>query len=164
MGWHAAAAPPNMLNRARSILFNASCKLQIASCKLQVASCKLQIANRKLQVACCKFLQVNSLASCQQWVEQGTTSSARDFYLIFAIPYCFTLSIKYLLDMINNGNNLSLFKFEKWKIPYFRVLWIRKIVGGVNKALLGIVRHQNRYWFHREISILKYWLLTDIGW
>ena len=60
----AAGARLNLPNRARSILFNASCKLQVAS-KLQVGR---QVAGSSWH------------ASYLQLVEQGTMSSARDFF------------------------------------------------------------------------------------
>ena len=95
----------------------ASCKLQVASCKLQVENYKLQVENYKLQVAIFKLplrlllLLVYIAFSCSiyslyisnaaysklYYMEQGTMSSARDFYSTSTSPVSLIKGVKDLV-------------------------------------------------------------------
>ena len=85
MGWHAAAAAPPAPHQEQRRQTcpteqDQSCSMQVANCKLQVANCKSKVASCMLQVPAGQFAgklpaQVDKLP-----VEQGTTTSARDFF------------------------------------------------------------------------------------
>ena len=59
--------------------------MQVASCKLQVASCKSKVASCMLQVPAGQFTVKLSAQVDKLPVEQGTTSSARDFFHSFRL-------------------------------------------------------------------------------